>query len=88
MVLFLSCGLTVLQDLGLHAGVGIRIAVAGLLILLLCIQQIAHLGGAHTIVILIQSQILLCLYNGIVSNEQFLMAGLYGTPGTVHVDDE
>ena len=51
----LSCSLTVFQNLGLHGGVGIGITVAGLLILFLCQQQIAHLGGAHPIVVFIQS---------------------------------
>ena len=86
--LFLSSSLTVFQDFGLHIGVGIGIAVAGCLILLFCQQQITHLGATHTIVVLIQSQILLCLYNSIVGNEQLLVAGLHSSPGTVHVDDE
>ena len=77
--LFLSGSLTVFQNLGLHGRIGVGIAVAGLLILLLSQQQVAHLGGAHTIVVFIQSQILLCLSNGIVGNEQFLVTGLFST---------
>jgi hypothetical protein len=84
----LAGGLTVFQLLGLEIGVGIGIAVASLLELFLGEEQVGHLGRADAVVVAIQAEVFLRLCDGVVSNDELLVAGLDGCPGVIHADDE
>jgi len=67
-------------------GEGIGMTVEGLLIEQLGFEQVAHLRGAGTIVVAVQAQVLLSLFDAVLSNVEEL-SGLNNTiPGVLHTD--
>ena len=84
----LSCSLTIFQLFCLEVGIGVGIAIACRLIVLLSLQQVNHLCLSYAVVVVVKTQIFVRLSDSLVGDGEFLVTYLDSLPGVIHADDE